>query len=251
MPHVAAGQPRTVNESRVEIREERLNTDGPSLAFLMTALSPSERRRADAMRAPLSRAGFIQARAALRGMLAGPQQDPASIPLEQRCPRCRSENHGVVSLRGRRDVAVSLSHSARGIVVAVAYACGAVGVDCEANDAIGSGWAEIADRVFTLPERERIAASGANEDARVATQLWCRKEAVVKAARRGLLLSLRSFDVAAARGDAWTWIQLGGGGYYVRDLPQAHGCAAALAVASPARVVDRSPLARELTGAMP
>ena len=120
--------------------------------------------------------------AALRRLLA-PELgiDPVAITLTRRCATCGSTDHGKPSLDAVPGVEFSLSHS--GDLVAIAIAGVPVGVDVERRSG-GTDWASIRSDTFGDDEW--------TDDPTALTDLWSRKEAVVKATGRGMSEPLTS-----------------------------------------------------------
>ena len=99
--------------------------------------------------------------------------DASSVRVGRLCPRCGSDAHGRPWVSGGVDVSLSRSH---GLLVTAVSTGGPVGVDVESVDDVDAGW----DRALVLHADER--ADTPDERAR----MWCRKEAILKAAGTGL-----------------------------------------------------------------
>ena len=119
--------------------------------------------------------------------------------------RFSNDEYGKPTLDDRDgSVAFSLSHT-RGMVAIAISAGGAVGVDVEATDRRISDEAAIVSAYFTPDEAaafERAPEGPARKSLFV--HMWTRKEAVLKAAGRGLGLPLSEFSVAGD--NDWTEI---------------------------------------------
>ena len=109
---------------------------------------------------------------------------PRLVRVEQACPRCGKAGHGRPFIAGEPGVTVSLSHT-RGFVAAVA-ATVACGIDVEA----------VATAIprTAVTTRERAWLDARPDPLRAFTQLWVRKEALVKA---GVADDPASIDVLA------------------------------------------------------
>jgi 4'-phosphopantetheinyl transferase len=126
----------------------------------------------------------------------------------------------------RPGLAVSLTHSADVVLVAVA-AGGEVGVDAELLRPDAAGWT-LVDHALTVSERARLEAVPEADQGASFLRTWSRKEAILKAAGTGLGIDPREVDLdgldvaalPAELGPAADWTLV--------DLPVA-GYAAALA----------------------
>ncbi|HYO29133.1 MAG TPA: 4'-phosphopantetheinyl transferase superfamily protein [Thermomicrobiales bacterium] len=94
--------------------------------------------------------------------------------------------------------------------------------------------AELAAVALTPGERALLAALPADRRPDVFAALWTRKEALAKAAGRGLALPFHEIDVAAGgdpeRWAGWGQVVFDGRGWSLRSLNVGHRFAAALAV---------------------
>jgi 4'-phosphopantetheinyl transferase len=141
------------------------------------ALSPGERRRADALRRPTDRADFVAAHLLVRVCAARQLAvEPARVPIVQRCERCAGD-HGRPEVPEAPELGVSLSH-ARGYVAAAAGA-GPLGVDVEPVVAIDIA-GDIAGTVLATGELAALAGLAPPAAAVALTRQWVRKEALVK-----------------------------------------------------------------------
>lgn len=109
---------------------------------------------------------------------------PRLVRVEQACLRCGKPGHGRPSIVGEPGITVSLSHT-RGFVAAVAATVGC-GIDVEA----------VATAIprTAVTTRERAWLDARPDPLRAFTQLWVRKEALVKA---GVADDPASIDVLA------------------------------------------------------
>lgn len=96
--------------------------------------------------------------------------EPATIRLEQHCPRCGKAGHGRPSVAGEPELFVSLSHT-RGYVAAVA-AHEPCGIDVQ------TATTGVIDRAVT--DRERAWLEAQPDPLSAFTRLWVRKESLVK-----------------------------------------------------------------------
>lgn len=113
----------------------------------------------------------------------GPELDPADVRVGRHCARCGAETHGQpwALVRGAGDVFVSLSRSGPHLVTALSTV-GPIGIDVESVDDVAAGW----DPALVLHSSE--SAESPQEQA----ELWCRKEAILKASGEGLDVSMPS-----------------------------------------------------------
>lgn len=194
-------------------------------------LSEYERARAARLVSPLDRARFSVGRGYLRTILA------RYTGIEPSAIRLRTNGYGKPSLESQplvsralefnfsRSDGIALFALARGLVLGVD-----VELERESTDLM-----EIAERFFSVREREMLRALPADQRRRAFYLCWSRKEAYIKARGLGMSLALDSFDVSLApdqpavllaeRGEPrpsheWT----------LHHLEPAHGCAAALVV---------------------
>jgi 4'-phosphopantetheinyl transferase len=116
----------------------------------------------------------------------------ADLPLRRRCVVCGSGEHGPAGPPPPYDRAwsLSLSHSGQRVVVAVTPASAPVGVDVEELRPVPDG---VRHEVLSPRERTRSAPSTVDVLVR-----WVRKEATLKATRRGLTVSMADLEVAGA-----------------------------------------------------
>ncbi|GEL94304.1 4'-phosphopantetheinyl transferase family protein [Cellulomonas composti] len=144
------------------------------------ALTPAERARRDRLTDVADRAAYTAAHLLVRRCAADALGVTArGLVLRQRCPGCGGDDHGVPTIAGHDGLAVSLSHT-RGYVAALAVVVGPgpdagtprVGVDVERAQAVPAS-------AFSSAERHWVEASASPEHA--ATDLWVRKEALIKA----------------------------------------------------------------------
>lgn len=115
---------------------------------------------------------------------------PAEVPFGYRCAGCGSIQHGKPYLPGR-EVEFNLSHSQDRVVVALAPAGVAVGVDVEGRRDVD--WVALRRSVFGDGEWLRTERSGEPDVERA--RLWSRKEASIKASGHGLTMPMRSVEI--------------------------------------------------------
>ncbi len=158
------------------------------------------------------------------------QVDSSTLKLEE-------NEHGKPSLQGARGLHFNWSHSGEIALVALARDF-ELGVDVECARA-GVQVVELAQRFFAPAEAEALIACDEREREDSFLQLWCAKEAVLKALGRGLAFGLervefafsqpgwRPFRFEAEAGSAADW--------QVLPLRPAPDCAGALAWRGPPR----------------
>jgi 4'-phosphopantetheinyl transferase len=142
------------------------------------------------------RARYVAAHALLR-LLVGRRWgiDPAAVEMSAACARCRGP-HGrptVTRPRGHGQLHVSIAHAGDRVVVA-ATELGPVGVDVE-RDA-GADFAGFDGVSLAESERREIARLPASAQLAGRTQMWVRKEAVLKATGDGLSVDPREVIVS-------------------------------------------------------
>ena len=163
------------------------------------------------------------------------------VEIARTCPRCGSSDHGRPRVRANetlpRPASVSLSRAGSFSVVAVTDA-GAVGVDVEAPGAADfPGF----DGVALHPEESLDATTSS-------TQVWTRKEALLKACGLGLDVDPATFRLDVDGIGAWTSSAPAPGPVWWRDLQLPdHVSAVAVLPAPGAAPIDLSVGARGLT----
>ena len=226
----------------------RIQLDDPATASLLASaydlLSPEEQQRAARMRSGIARDEFIAARGSLRWLLARAlatrnlQLAPALLPIEV-------ATHGKPLLALAGAPQFSVSHSQGLILIALADAESAVGVDLEAVDRNVEAL-HIAEDHFTASEFQQIqAAADGPERNTVFYRCWTRKEAITKADGRGLGLPLNSFTVGGAPEPEQPVRLVHGTAsatFFLQDLAVDPGFAAALASARPITIAYQSTL---------
>jgi 4'-phosphopantetheinyl transferase len=168
--------PERLPLGEVHVWRERIGEPSPCAEGLLSA---DERRRADRLLRQEDRWRFVQARAALRTILARYcGAGPDAIVL-------REGRNGKPELERRpscRDICFNLSHS--GELALLAFAVGTpVGVDVEAVRPIPEEQ-ELAQRFLTASERLALGAVRDRESAFL--RIWTLKEALLKATGEGL-----------------------------------------------------------------
>ncbi|HUX69727.1 MAG TPA: 4'-phosphopantetheinyl transferase superfamily protein [Cellulomonadaceae bacterium] len=173
--------PRMEDPAAAQLIEIAWTWASSSLAH---GLTPEERDRYHRLRRQVDRDMFATGRAVLR-LVAGARMDiePHEVVVRTTCARCGSTSHGAPTVDpvdgARAAPHISVTHAA-GLVMVAATDVGRVGVDCEPlAGALVPGFADVA-----LAPQERASLTGAPPDALLRT--WVRKEALLKAAGRGL-----------------------------------------------------------------
>jgi 4'-phosphopantetheinyl transferase len=160
-------------------------------------LAPTERARLAALRIPKRRADWRLGRwTAKCAVAAALDCDPARIAI------IATESGAPLALRDGvpAPVAISLSHAAGHGLCAVAPAGVVLGCDLERIEPRSAAFARD---YFTATEQALIGT-----DPRLATRLWCAKEAVLKALGDGLREDTRAVEVGMGTGSADGWSRL-------------------------------------------
>ena len=117
--------------------------------------------------------------------------------------------NGKPFLKGVKDVHFNLSHS--GDIVMCAVSDGEVGCDIEN---VRNGRVEVAERFFTVAEREFIELGDKNERF---FRLWTLKESFIKANGAGLSLPMNSFSVLPGANGSFM-LDFEGKNYVLREI---------------------------------
>lgn len=197
---------------------------------LLDLLSAEEAARAARFQFEQNRRRFIAARGVLRRLLGHYlSRSPEKIQLgynAQGKPELPADT-------GADGLCFNLSHAGPVALYAVTRAR-AVGIDVErirAEVDIG----QIARHFFSLPEILVLESADESERQQLFFQYWTRKEALVKAAGKGLALPLDRFDISALAGRRWSSVSLPGEDcppikWYSKDIFPGSGYAAAIVV---------------------
>ena len=193
-------------------------------------LQPDETERARRIRAIVARAEFVAGRGVLRWLLA------CETGCDAREVRLSAGEHGKLSIE-TVGIEFNVAHS-KGMVLIALSRAGVAGIDIEHEDREVEVL-DVARGSFHADEVARLERAGEAERAAVFYRCWTRKEAVVKADGRGLMLPLNSFSVGLDENPEGEWtVQIGGypanqTSYYVRGLEVGDGLVAALALTRP------------------
>jgi 4'-phosphopantetheinyl transferase len=160
--------------SRVVLGWAALGRDGTAGTDLFAVLDGEERLRADRLRRPADRSGFIAAHGLTRLLLG---QLTGTAPAALRFDRIAGAKPRIAGYAG---LDFSLTHT-RGLVACAAARGLRVGLDAEALDTAIPAMA-IARSYFSPDEAQRVATDGADAFFR----LWTLKEAFLKATGAGL-----------------------------------------------------------------
>ncbi len=202
-----------------EFDEPRANSE-----ILFHTLSFSEQERARRFVFKEHRRRFVVTRVWLRSVLgAYLNLSPQAVPLA-------ANAHGkpcIAAEANHPGLQFNLSHCDRLALLAVATGR-EVGVDLQGT-LREAAWPAIAERFYTLDEREHVQALSPAMRAPAFAEIWTRKEAAGKAAGEGL--TSRIFSIAVGPAD-WGMVDCGGG-LSVWSLPARDRFAAALAVREP------------------
>jgi 4'-phosphopantetheinyl transferase len=166
--------------------------------LLRTALSDTERQRADRYRREDDQLRSLSGAWLLRSALAAHLgASPDGVKLDRTCDEC-GEPHGRPRLVGDAGIELSVSHSGDRVAVAISRA-GPVGVDVERIDMKPQA-ADLADPVSAdvLSGAERVGLESIPRGGRHVAfiRIWVRKEALLKATGHGLRLPLDQVEVS-------------------------------------------------------
>ncbi len=171
----------------------RLDTEHPALTDdeRRADLDEEERQRADRYVHPGARRGFLWTRALLRRLLGRYLQcEPRDIRLE-------TNAHGkprLAETREDQELVFNVSHTDR--LAALGFALDRpLGIDIE-KPATGRHWQRIADYGLSPRERDRWQSLSAARQVPEFLKYWTAKEALVKAAGRGISLGLQRVELA-------------------------------------------------------
>jgi 4'-phosphopantetheinyl transferase len=170
----------------------------PATERLLGMLDDVERERYGGYRREIDKLRFLTGRTLIRA-IAGRhlRVEPESVVLDSSCYDCGKPHGKPRVVAGSSDPAapeVSISHS--GSLVALAVVAGVpVGVDVEQIRAAEVG--ELARLVFSAAERADFAALADNDRQAGFFTYWSRKEAVVKAAGKGMSISMTKLTLSA------------------------------------------------------
>lgn len=159
-------------------------------------LDERELERLGRLRRAADRARYVAAHALLRLLIARRWGvDPASVEVSATCTRC-SGPHGrptVMSPPGRGTLHVSIAHAGDRVVVA-ATDLGPVGVDVEVDSC--ADFAGFDGVSLASSEQRELARLSSGQQLTGRTQMWVRKEAVLKATGDGLSVDPRQVIVS-------------------------------------------------------
>ena len=96
--------------------------------------------------------------------------------------------------KASRDVRFNLSHSGERALLAITLGR-EVGVDIEQTRTV-SDMFSVAERVFSVSERERLRSTPADRQHEVFFRLWTRKESFIKALGEGMYFPLAEFEMS-------------------------------------------------------
>jgi 4'-phosphopantetheinyl transferase EntD len=154
-------------------------------------LSPADRRRAARIRSPAVRARFVAGRALLREVVAelAPELDPRAFAVEV-------APSGRLTIAGRPDLGVSVSHT-RGFVVAAVCRGRDVGIDVEP---LGRRGLPPSAAWLTTAEERELADLPPQTRREALLRRWVAKEATLKACDRTRPVTRRAIEVDAREG---------------------------------------------------
>ncbi len=155
----------------------------------MDGLCPGEQVRAQGIRSAARRAEFIATRTALRRILAYHLDvAPPAIEFD-----ATSRGKPFLRLPAGTGIEFNVSHGAGLACIALGRER-AIGVDVE-KVRPRTALSRLAARFFTMNEQRRLAGVSEAERLRRFYEIWCRKEAVLKALGAGITSPLDKLDV--------------------------------------------------------
>ena|SRR5712692_5086719 len=227
---------RSLGEQEAHIWRAPLHPSPLDVPRLLSLLSEDESKRARRFRFEKNRNEFILSRGWVR-ILAASYLDvlPAELGFAY-------SPHGkpYLSTPARaQSLAFNVSHTEGMVLFAFTWSR-KVGIDVE-NLRGDFNATEIAERFFSVAEREALRRVPAEQQHEAFFRCWTRKEAYIKARGEGLSHPLYEFDVSLAPDETSALLATRpdpaeAGRWWLRNLPVTSGYAAALAVA-----VDSTP----------
>ncbi len=201
-------------------------------ADLSALLSPEEDDRRTQLRFEGNRQDFVFARGMLRTLLA------AYLETDPRGLRFQYSEHGKPSLAGsdaENELQFNLSHTQGAVLLAICRRR-AIGVDIERVREDFSVQ-EIAERFFSLAERQALMRLPEAERRPAFFRCWTRKEAFLKARGHGLSFPLDRFDVSIGADETEVRLTtrpdpMEAQDWQILQAPAPEGYAAAVALAS-------------------
>jgi 4'-phosphopantetheinyl transferase len=166
----------------------------PATERLLGMLDDVERTRYAGYHREIDKLRFLTGRTLIRA-IAGRRLsvEPERVVLDASCYEC-GKPHGKPRVVAENPPEVSISHS--GSLVALAVVAGApVGIDVEQIRAAEVD--ELARMVISAPERADFAALADNDRQAGFFTYWSRKEAVVKAAGKGMSIPMTKLTLSA------------------------------------------------------
>jgi 4'-phosphopantetheinyl transferase len=220
----------TLADNEVHLWRVNLGTVGPAEASWLPLLSDDEAKRAARFHFSRDRQRYVAARAWLRRLLGsylGCDAKALTFSYSEK------EKPALSGSYAGQNVEFNVSHS--GDVALLAFACGRhIGVDVERIKTDFEVEA-IANRFFSVREREQLSACPQEEKCAAFFRCWTRKEAYIKATGDGLSLPLSQFDVSVAAGETNALLATRpeaaeAGRWSLREAPAGSGYIAALCV---------------------
>jgi 4'-phosphopantetheinyl transferase len=191
MPWKPTSPRSDLRDGQVHLWRVDLEVPDPKFGSLRGTLSQEEILRSERFRFPELQRRFAAGRGALRMILAG------YLGVEPEQVKFGYTTHGKpFLLNSPSNIHFNISHSGDFMVAAVCLSS-PIGVDIEKKDPRFRAM-EIAERFFCDSERKQIARLGGDARLEAFFQIWTAKEAVLKAAGRGLALELTKVEVALA-----------------------------------------------------
>lgn len=222
-----------IEPNAVHIWHLKLDLEPDRLAQATTLLDHEEQLTAAYFREARHRDRFVAGRGQLKQLLGAYSE---SAPAHLKFTRGQNGKPSLVQNDSSEELFFNFTHSADRAICAVTH-IGPVGVDLEQVQA-WDDLRELEKLVFTTEEITLLEQLAQEERDDEFFRLWTHKEALVKATGDGLSLAPESFAVdlieaCVIAGD------LAGDGWRFRDVSQASGWPAAVAIASDEFVVHQ------------
>jgi 4'-phosphopantetheinyl transferase len=185
----------SLNPDDIHIWQRQLASERQAIESLRRLLATDELKRADRFRFATNRDEYVVARGTLRTLLG----EYLAFSPEKICFTYSQYGRPHLDSGGRGEsIEFNISHS--GNIVVLAFARNRrIGIDIE-HVRSDFSTTEIAQRFFSLAEREALRQVPLDQRHEAFFTCWTRKEAFIKALGEGLSHPLDQFDVSLAPG---------------------------------------------------